>query len=399
MKVWKIEGGVPIKAWVEGVPLEDAAKQQLEQLSTVPYLHSHVAAMPDVHAGWGSTVGSVFALDGAVIPAAVGVDIGCGMAAARLNISASAARPFAAALRESIENAVPVGRTDNGGARDRGAWNQIPERVANAWKLSLEINFQEIPEGARHKRPIAQLGTLGTGNHFIELSEDSQDGLWIVLHSGSRGPGNKIGTYFQRAALEACQRWRVRLPHNDLAWIPRGEKMYDEYLQAMHWAQNYALVNRALMLEAVYEVIGSLFKDVDVVERIQCHHNYAAEERHFGKNVLVVRKGAVRASTGDMGIIPGSMGARSYVVCGLGNRDSFMSCSHGAGRTMSRTAAKATFTLEDHARATEGVECRKDADVLDETPAAYKDIDAVMAAQVDLVRPVYVLKQFVCVKG
>ena len=396
-------GGSPIKAWTRGVPIEDAARQQIENVARLPFIHMHVAIMPDVHWGMGATVGSVIPTVGAIIPAAVGVDIGCGMAAVRTNIAAPELPDNLGALRAAIEAAVPHGRTDHGGRNDEGAWpGDPPAAVAAGWDR-LKDSYAQILEQhpkASHPRALGHLGTLGTGNHFVELCLDEVDRLWVMLHSGSRGPGNKLGTYFIGLAKKEMRRWFVNLPDQDLAYLPEGTDHFAAYVRAVGWAQGYARLNRELMMEAVLDVLRRSFPHLATDETaVNCHHNYVVKERHFGKDVWLTRKGAVRAGAGELGIIPGSMGAKSFIVRGKGNADSFETCSHGAGRAMSRSEAKRRFTLADHARATAHVECRKDEGVIDETPGAYKDIDAVMAAQADLVEIVHTLRQIVCVKG
>ena len=401
--------GVPIKAWTKGVPLEEQAAQQLRNVASLPFVHGHVAAMPDVHWGLGATVGSVIPCKGAIIPAAVGVDIGCGMVAVQTSLTSHQLPDDLAPLRSAIEAAVPHGRTDNGGPRDRGAWREVPRQIAEAWARKthrgaplgdgLAAIVDKHPKVAK-SRSADHLGTLGTGNHFIEVCLDEADRVWVMLHSGSRGVGNRIGSYFIGLAKKEMRRWFIDLPDKDLAYLAEGSAHFYEYVQAVAWAQDFARANREVMMERILAVLAEQFRDFALGETVvNCHHNYVARERHFGADVWVTRKGAVRAGEGELGIIPGSMGVRSYIVRGKGNRDSFCSCAHGAGRAMSRNAAKKRFSLEDHARATEGVECRKDAGVLDETPGAYKDIDAVMAAQEDLVEVVHTLKQVVCVKG
>lgn len=401
-----ISGGkLPIKAWTRGVQVEDSAKQQLLNLANMPFIHKHIAAMPDVHWGMGATVGSVIATRGAIIPAAVGVDIGCGMAAQRTTLTASDLPDNLHELRYAIEAKIPHGRTNNGGVGDRGAWGEVPQ--ANHARLAphleaLKAIIAKHPklERASLRAPI-HAGTLGTGNHFVEICLDEDQRVWIMLHSGSRGIGNAIGSYFIEAAKKDMERWFINLPDQDLAYIPQGSDLFSDYFEAVGWAQGYARTNRDLMmdaaLDALYEAVPKGF-ECDC-EAVNCHHNYVSWERHYGENVMVTRKGAVDAHEGVLGIIPGSMGAKSFIVRGKGNREAFCSCSHGAGRSMSRTEARKRFTLEDHAAATAGVECRKDEDVIDETPAAYKSIDAVMAAQSDLVEIVHTLKQVVCVKG
>lgn len=395
--------GAPIKAWIKGVQLEDAARKQLENVASLSFIHKHVAVMPDVHWGMGATVGSVIATKGAVIPAAVGVDIGCGMIAVRTDLCASDLPDNLSGVRSAIESAVPHGRTNNGGPGDRGAWGELPDANAIAWS-DLNARYSAIIDKHPKAKPFnveKHLGTLGTGNHFIEVCLDENQDVWVMLHSGSRGPGNKFGSYFIEKAKEDMRRWFINLPDQDLAYIPDGSELFKDYWNAVSWAQDYAMTNRKLMMNAALSAISAaLGRPVGVTrEAVNCHHNYVSRENHFGENVIVTRKGAVSARQGQLGIIPGSMGARSFIVCGKGHAESFCSCSHGAGRKMSRGQATKTFSLEDHAKATEGVECRKDADVLDETPGAYKDIDAVMAAQSDLVDIVHTLKQVVCVKG
>lgn len=396
--------GLPIKAWTRGVPVEEAAKQQLRNLARLPFIHKHIAAMPDVHWGMGATVGSVIATRGAIIPAAVGVDIGCGMAAQRTTLHARDLPDGLAGLRTAIESRIPHGRTDNGGVNDKGAWlDDIPDTLAlNEHLLSLANIVEKHPEiGRAAGRARNHAGTLGTGNHFVEVCLDEEDRVWVMLHSGSRGIGNRIGSHFIELAKQDMQRWFINLPDKDLAYFPQGSKLYGDYRQAVAWAQGFAKINRDIMMRAALEALAEAVPKPFTCDcgAVNCHHNYVTEERHFGENVLVTRKGAVRAGEGDLGIIPGSMGAKSFIVRGKGNRDSFCSCSHGAGRAMSRAEARRRFTVEDHIKATEGVECRKDDGVIDETPAAYKDIDAVMAAQSDLVEVVHTLRQVVCVKG
>lgn len=406
-----VEGSKPIKGWTVGVPVEPAAMKQLKNIASLPFIYSHVAVMPDVHFGMGATVGSVIATKGAIIPAAVGVDIGCGMGAQRLGFSASALPDSLEALRFAIEAAVPHGRTDNGGNRDKGAWGVVKvfdhpveavREEANKLLEQLKVIVQKHPKLTRPAaRAWNHIGTLGTGNHFIELCLDEEDRVWVMLHSGSRGIGNAIGTYFIEKAKEEMNRFFIHLPDQDLAYLPQGSKYYDDYVQAVSWGQRFAALNRTVMMHAVLDAIhNTLALPIDTdLEAINCHHNYVSQERHYGEKVLVTRKGAVNASLDTLGIIPGSMGARSFIVRGKGNRESFCSCSHGAGRIMSRNQARKQFTLEDHIRDTAGVECRKDVEVIDETPKAYKNIEDVMSAQEELVDIVHTLKQVLCVKG
>ena len=396
--------GVPIKAWTRGVPVEAEARQQLINIAQLPFIYRWIAVMPDVHLGKGATVGSVIPTTKAIIPAAVGVDIGCGMMAVRTSMNARDLPDDLHALRTAIERAVPHGRTDNGGRNDRGAWRTPPRRNAEAW-ARLQPQYSEIVE--KHSRlgrgnDANHLGTLGTGNHFIEVCLDESENVWLVLHSGSRGVGNRIGQFFIELAKKDMQKFMINLPDKDLAYLPEGSDHFNDYVKAVQWAQSYAMTNRELMMASILDALRDshllppFSADAEVVN---CHHNYVAIEEHYGQRVFVTRKGAVRAGKEDLGIIPGSMGAKSFIVRGKGNPESFESCSHGAGRAMSRTEAKRRFTVEDHIRATQGVECRKDKDVIDETPAAYKSIDAVMEAQKDLVDIVHTLKQIVVVKG
>jgi tRNA-splicing ligase RtcB len=397
--------GVPIKAWTRGVAMEDAAKRQLENVARLPIVFRHIAVMPDVHLGIGATVGSVVPTEKAIIPAAVGVDIGCGMMAVETTLGASQLPDTLGPLRTAIERAVPHGRTANGGRGDRGAWHDVPTATAGAW-ARLEPEYERL--AAKHKRlgqgnDVNHLGTLGTGNHFIEVCLDERDRVWFMLHSGSRGVGNRIGTYFIELAKQDMKHHLKNLPDKDLAYLDEGTEHFADYVAAVGWAQRYATANRELMMQQVLAAardeslglppfaLGEL--------AVNCHHNYVEREHHFGRDVFVTRKGAVRAGPGDLGIIPGSMGAKSFIVRGKGEPESFCSCSHGAGRTMSRGEAKRRFSVEDHVKATAGIECRKDEGVIDETPMAYKPIDQVMAAQRDLVEIVHELRQVVCVKG
>lgn len=400
-----VENGVAVKSWTRGVPFEDEAREQLRNVARLPFIHGWVAAMPDVHWGIGATIGSVVPTRGAVIPAAVGVDIGCGMMAVQTSLTAGDLPDSLGEVRSRIEKAVPHGRSSGRGrGRDKGAWGHLPKAVEEAWS-GFAPTFDRIAEkhpGVRKANHATHLGTLGTGNHFIEVCLDEAERVWFMLHSGSRGVGNKIGRYFIELAREDMRKWMINLPDENLAYLPEGTDHFADYIEAVEWAQAYAMANRELMMRAVIDAVrstGSIRPFEAQVQAVNCHHNYVSREHHLGQNVLVTRKGAVRAREGDLGIIPGSMGARSYIVRGKGNLESFHSCSHGAGRKMSRAKANKTFTLEDHAKATEGVECRKDGGVLDETPGAYKSIDDVMAAQSDLVDVVHTLRQVVCVKG
>jgi tRNA-splicing ligase RtcB len=401
---FKDEGSAPVKIWTTDI--EASALQQLHNMATLPFIHKHIAVMPDVHWGMGSTVGSVIPTIRAIVPASVGVDIGCGMVAAKLNIRPDQLPDNLHGVRSALEAAIPHGRTDNGAMNDRGAWGDIPETVGSEWlRLSEDKRLTEVKE--KHKKLFTQdsgarqLGTLGTGNHFVELCIDKENQLWLMLHSGSRGTGNRIGSYFIQKAKELMERFYIKLPDADLAYIPEAEPIFGDYWKALSWAQAYALTNRTIML---HNAMSALSRELGLAvtysaEAVNCHHNYVSREKHFGENVFVTRKGAVRVREGEMGIIPGSMGARSFIVRGKGNADAFNSCSHGAGRRMSRGQAKKQFTLADMEAQTAGVECRKDADVIDEIPGAYKSIQEVMDNQSDLVEIVAELRQIVCVKG
>lgn len=399
----EVVNGKPIKMWTQGVPVEEAARQQLMNTAQMPFIYKHLAVMPDVHLGKGSTIGSVIPTLGAIIPAAVGVDIGCGMMAARTTLTASDLPDNLQGLRSAIEQAVPHGRSLTRGKRDKGAWDTPPESVDAMW-ASLLPGFGRITDKyprLKNTNNHKHLGTLGTGNHFIEVCLDEANRVWFMLHSGSRGVGNAIGSHFIELAQADMRQHIANLPDRDLAYFEEGSQHFDDYVEAVGWAQDYARRNRTVMMQNVIAAARSVIAkpfDADV-EAVNCHHNYVQKETHFGAEVLVTRKGAVSAQKGELGIIPGSMGAKSYIVRGLGNEEAFCSCSHGAGRTMSRNEARRRFTVEDQERATAHVECRKDADVIDEIPMAYKDIDAVMEAQRELVEVLHTLRQVVCVKG
>ncbi|MFT7583501.1 MAG: tRNA-splicing ligase RtcB, partial [Myxococcota bacterium] len=400
--VMSTENGLA-KMWTRGVPVEDGARQQLVNVADMPFIHKWIAVMPDVHWGMGATIGSVIPTKSAIIPAAVGVDLGCGMMAVRTSLSAHDLPDNLLGARSAIEAAVPHGRSIGRRGRDKGSWGDVPDAVAATWKSELADEFKVIceknPAIARSNHAV-HLGTLGSGNHFIELCLDEGGAVWVMLHSGSRGVGNRIGSHFIALAKEDMRTWHINLPDQNLAYLAEGTDHFDDYVEAVGWAQRFARLNREQMmrttLSALQEELGMFSADS---LSVNCHHNYVAKETHYGEEVYVTRKGAVRAGAGELGIIPGSMGTRSYIVEGRGNPESFCSCSHGAGRAMSRTEAKRRFTVADHAKATAGVECRKDASVIDETPMAYKDIEAVMAAQQDLVKIKHTLRQVVCVKG
>jgi tRNA-splicing ligase RtcB len=415
VQVFQPATGGLVKAWTDGVPFEDAARQQVANMAAMPFVHKHVAVMPDVHGGIGATVGSVVPMKKAIIPAAVGVDIGCGMIAQRTSLMASDLPDNLFGLRSEIEARIPHGRTTDSKGKydvwnDRGSWGQPSNEIERVYS---EMHASPIVMQLRHRYPrlqrafdngVHQLGTLGGGNHFVEVCLDKEDRVWVMLHSGSRGVGNSIGSQFIEMAKNEMERWHIKLVDKDLAYLPEGTDLFNDYWKALNWAQWYARKNRELMMNSAMAALSYAVPKPFTCdcEAVNCHHNYAAKEHHFGEQVYVTRKGAVKIGPDELGIIPGSMGARSFIVRGKkgeGLANSFCSCSHGAGRVMSRTQAKATFTLEDHIRDTAGIECRKDADVIDETPKAYKDIDAVMAAQADHVEVLHELHQVVCVKG
>ena len=400
-QILEVANGRPIKLWTEGVPVEDDARRQLMNTAKMPFIFRHLAVMPDVHLGKGSTIGSVIPTRGAIIPAAVGVDIGCGMMAVRTTLSAADLPTNLHRLRSAIEHAVPHGRAP--GRRDPGAWETPPKAVDTMW-AELNAGFKRITEKyprLERTNNHKHLGTLGTGNHFIEVCLDEADQVWFMLHSGSRGVGNAIGNLFIELAQADMRQHIADLPDRDLAYFEEGSKHFKDYVEAVGWAQDFARRNRVLMMQAVFAAARGVIRKPFSAElkAVNCHHNYVQRETHFGAEVWVTRKGAVSAQKGQLGIIPGSMGAKSFIVRGLGNEEAFCSCSHGAGRTMSRNEAKRRFTVADQVRATQGVECRKDAEVIDEIPMAYKDIDAVMNAQRELVEVVHTLRQVVCVKG
>ena len=394
------KGRVPALVWTKDI--EPEAIQQLVNIAQLPILHHHIAAMPDVHAGVGATVGSVIPTRDAIIPAAVGVDIGCGMNAVRMSLKASDLPTGLYKLRMDIEAAVPVGLTQHASSKVQGS---AMHRAARAMEPGLDRIVSKHPALMKMQRKFAstwlcQLGTLGGGNHFVELCIDESQQVWVMLHSGSRGIGNAIGRYFIEKAKKDMGRLVHALPDIELAYLREGTAMFDDYVEALNWAQDYARLNRELMLRAVITVMQKQLPKFTLMnEAINCHHNYVSREEHFGANVYVTRKGAISAFDGELGIIPGSMGAKSYIVRGRGNAQSFCSCSHGAGRRMSRSEAKRTFNRVQLAEQTAGVECRKDGGVLDEIPGAYKDIDSVMANQGDLVSVEHTLKQVLCIKG
>ena len=390
------KGKVPVKIYTENIEL--SAYEQLANIAELPIIYPHIAAMPDVHCGIGATVGSVIPTRQAIIPAAVGVDIGCGMHALRLSLQADQLPDNLHRIRSAIEAAVPVGF--NLHKKDAAKRSTITALMGGLEHILAHNPKLTTGKRSPYKTWIRQLGTLGGGNHFIEICLDEQQQVWIMLHSGSRGIGNRIGQYFIAQAKRDMENQLGRLPHKDLAYFTEGTQHFEQYVHAVHWAQQYAQVNRQEMMRHILAVLKREFPHFNATkEAINCHHNYVAVEQHFGATLYVTRKGAIRAGIDELGIIPGSMGTKSYIVKGKGNPMSFSSCSHGAGRKMSRTAAKKRFNQADLAQQTEGIECRKDKAVIDEIPAAYKDIDQVMEDQNDLVDIVHTLKQVVCIKG
>ena len=387
---------VPVRIWTDDI--DEGSKAQLANIASLPFIHHHVAAMPDVHLGIGATIGSVIATHRAIIPAAVGVDIGCGMVAARLSLTANDIdERRLKKVFDQISRDVPVGR-------DQHADGRVLVDAVRPFEAGLKALTERHPQllkaFGKFSKWANQMGTLGGGNHFIEVCLDEHEQVWVMLHSGSRGIGNAIATYFIELARKDTARHMIDLPDRDLAYFAEGSEHFADYVEAVHWAQEYAMANRQAMLDLVLAGLARHLPPFTVTtEVVNCHHNYVAREHHYGADVWVTRKGAIRAGQGELGIVPGSMGARSYIVRGKGNAESFCSSAHGAGRRMSRTAATKRFTEADLARQTEGVICRKDKGVVDEIPGAYKDIDEVMANQRDLTEILHRLKQVVCVKG
>ncbi len=385
---------VPIKLWTRVEEVESEALDQLKGIAALPWVAHHVAVMPDVHVGKGATVGSVVAMHDAVAPAAVGVDIGCGMAAVKTSLTAKRLPDDLKKVRLAIEQAIPVGFAKH----DEPAWPGMSEPLRSEVKALLD-RFSELDEGTGglKEKAAQQLGTLGGGNHFIELCLDTGENVWLMLHSGSRNIGKTLAEIHMAQARKLEH--NAALENRDLAVFLAGTPEMDAYRRDLYWAQDYARLNRMIMLELYQGVLAGFWPAIQFGEAIACHHNYVAEETHFGERLFVTRKGAIRAGAGDMGIIPGSMGSKSYIVRGLGNPEAFESAAHGAGRRMSRGKAKRKFTIADLREQTAGVECRKDSGVLDEIPGAYKPIDKVMKNQADLVEIVAELKQVLCVKG
>ena len=386
------------------VPIDDATINQAKAYCSMPFV-THASLMPDAHYGKGSTVGSVVATQKVIIPAMVGVDIGCGMMAVKTSLKSEDLPQSLKAMRLNIESAVPHGRSDRGGKNDVGSWRgDIPTEVGERWSEELKADFEDIctkhPK-IKSSNHINHLGSLGGGNHFIEICLDLEDSVWIMLHSGSRGVGNRIGNYFISLAKEDMRKYFINLPDEDLAYIPENSFYFWDYFRALRWAQKYAKINREIMMEGIIKSVRESLKvPFQITDKaINCHHNYVTKEVHYDKEFWVTRKGAVRAGKGDLGIIPGSMGAKSFIVRGKGNADSLTSCSHGAGRIMSRNKAKKCFNEKDMVEQTKGIECKKDSSVIDEIPRAYKPIEKVMAAQSDLIEILAELRQIICIKG
>ncbi|MBK9498119.1 MAG: RtcB family protein [Leptospiraceae bacterium] len=388
MAISELQGKtVPVKLWTKLDDVESEALTQLKNIASLPWVFHHVAVMPDVHFGIGATVGSVIAMKDAISPAAVGVDIGCGMGAIRTNLKADALPDSLTEIRNKIEQKIPVG------------FNEHKQPKVQSRTNSLFAEFRSLhPKVMKlESKAVYQCGTLGGGNHFIELCLDTQNTVWMMLHSGSRNIGKTLAEIHISAAKKLSH--NTYLPDRDLAVFLANTPEMESYRRDLFWAQRYALLNRQTMFEIYKTILKGFFPEIKFEEPILCHHNYVSEETHFGENVVVTRKGAISAREGEWGIIPGSMGTKSYIVRGLGNPESFHSASHGAGRRMSRTQAKKNYTLQDLEAQTSGVECRKDGGVLDEIPGAYKNIEEVIHNQKDLVKVEYELKQILCVKG
>ena len=386
------------------VPIDEKTINQAKTYCSMSFV-THASLMPDAHYGKGSTVGSVVATEKVIVPAMVGVDIGCGMMAVRTSLKSEDLPQSLKPMRLNIESLIPHGRTDKGGKNDVGSWrHDIPQEVETRWNSDLKDDFEKISEKhskIKKSNHINHLGSLGGGNHFIEVCLDLKNSVWFMLHSGSRGVGNRIGNYFISLAKKEMQKYFINLPDEDLAYIPENSLYFWDYVRALLWAQKYAKINREIMMDKVIKAVRtSLNIPFQIIDKaINCHHNYVVQETHYDKSFWITRKGAVKAGKEDLGIIPGSMGAKSFIVRGKGNIDSLTSCSHGAGRLMSRNKAKKSFTEKDIKEQTKGVECRKDPAIVDEIPKAYKPIEKVMAAQSDLIEVVAELKQIICIKG
>ena len=383
-----------VLSWVPQEQIEEVALQQIHSLSEMPFIFKHVAVMPDCHFGLGATVGSCIPTLRAIIPAAVGVDIGCGMIAAKTSMSRADLPDDLSDIRKAVEHQIPL---------SAGRYNASVKKTAKPRIEQLEGRAEELgrlefyDKTGRNWRK--QLGSLGSGNHFIEIVLDEEDGVWAFLHSGSRGVGNRLATHHIRVAKGIMERDGVELPDADLAYLQEGTPEFADYITDLEWAQEFALLNREEMMERVIKLLQYRCSDFEVVERIQCHHNFTQRENHFGEDILVSRKGAIEARDGQLGLIPGSMGTRSYVVRGKGNAQAFNTAPHGAGRRMSRRKARDSFTMDDFDRLMTGIEVNRSEAFLDELPGAYKDIDLVMEQSKDLVEVIHTFRQIVNVKG
>ena len=386
--------GPNIVSWLPAEQIEDSAMQQIENLSRLPFIFKHVAVMPDCHFGMGATVGSVIPTHRAIIPAAVGVDIGCGMIAVKTPLKREDLPDDLSDIRKAIEHQVPLSAGHYNRSVKKTAKPRIEQLEAKAAELDRLDFYDKIDKNWRK-----QLGSLGSGNHFIEVVLDEEDYAWAFLHSGSRGVGNRIATHHIKIAKALMEKWYVNLPDADLAYLVENTPEFDDYLADLDWAQEFALLNRAEMMERIIKLLQYRCGDFEEVERIECHHNFTKREHHFGQNILVSRKGAIEAREGQLGLIPGSMGTRSYVVRGKGNASSFNTAPHGAGRRLSRGNARNTFTMEDFDRDMVGIEVNRSEAFLDELPGAYKDIDLVMEQSADLVEILHTFRQIVNVKG
>ena len=381
-------------SWTPEAQIEDSALEQIASLSKMPFIFKHVAVMPDCHFGLGTTVGSCIPTMGAIIPAAVGVDIGCGMIAAKTGLNRADLPDDLSDIRKAVEHQIPLSAGRYNASVKKTAKPRVERLEASAAALGRLEFYNKTSRNWRK-----QLGSLGSGNHFIEVVLDEEDGVWAFLHSGSRGVGNRIASHHIKVAKGLMERDGVELPNDDLAYLEQDTPEFDDYMADLEWAQEFALLNREEMMERIIKLMKYRCGDFEVVERIQCHHNFTQREKHFGEDILVSRKGAIEAREGQLGLIPGSMGTRSYVVRGKGNALSFNTAPHGAGRSMSRRKARESFTMEDFDRLMTGIEVNRSEAFLDELPGAYKDIDMVMEQSQDLVETLHTFRQVVNVKG
>ena len=386
--------GPNVLSWLPADQIEESAMQQIENLSRMPFIFKHVAVMPDCHFGMGATVGSVIPTERAIIPAAVGVDIGCGMIAVKTPLTRDDLPEDLSEVRKAIEQQVPLSAGHYNRSIKKTARPRIERLEARAAELGRLEFYDKIDKNWRR-----QLGSLGSGNHFIEVALDEEGYAWGFLHSGSRGVGNRIATHHIGIAKKLMEKWYIDLPDSNLAYLVEDTAEFDDYMADLDWAQEFALLNREEMMERIIKILQHRCGDFDEVERIECHHNFTQREHHFGRNILVSRKGAIQARDGQLGLIPGSMGTRSYVVRGKGNRASFDTAPHGAGRRLSRNRARNEFTMDDFDRDMQGIEVNRSEAFLDELPGAYKDIDVVMEQSKDLVEILHTFRQIVNVKG